>query len=173
MAILMAFPTEITVLLGGEEFAASGTLLRILSIALGSMFLGNIFGFTLIALAKQKALAILYGVLAALNIVANLLVIPSFGASGAAWVTVATEVGATVAAAMIVRKYIAWKISLESSIAIILGACVSVGVSAVLLAEASVWVRLGVSAVLYVGCMHVCNVWSKQSLTILRASSEL
>ncbi len=173
VAILLVFPTEIIILLGGEEFAASGALLRILSIALGSMFLGNIFGFTLIALAKQKALAILYGVLAALNIIANLIVIPQFGASGAAWVTVATEVGATIVAGSIVFRFIAWKLPMQSSLVLFLGAFASVGVSAVLLAGLSIWIRLGVSLALYICCMNACGVWAKQSLSILRASSEL
>lgn len=173
VAILMAFPTEIIVLLGGKEFAASGALVRILAIALGSMFLGNIFGFTLIALAKQKALAILYGVLAALNIAANLVLIPSFGAAGAAWVTVATEIGATVTAGCIVYRSIAWRFPVYRSMVILFGACASVAVSALLLAEGSIWLRLGMALVLYIGIMHVCGVWSKQSLSILRASSQL
>ncbi|OGY30905.1 MAG: hypothetical protein A3C02_03295 [Candidatus Andersenbacteria bacterium RIFCSPHIGHO2_02_FULL_45_11] len=173
VAVLTVFSKEIVVLLAGDTFIASEILLRILAIALGTMFLGNIFGFSLIALGKQKFLALLYAALMVGNVALNLVLIPQFGASAAAWVTVATEVAATVAAAIMVRKYIAWKIPAKSSMAIILGACASVAIAALLLPGSSIWVRLAVSLALYIASMHACGIWSKTSLSLLRSHTSL
>ncbi len=161
VAVLIAFANDIILLLAPASFVASAPLLQILALALGSMFLGNIFGFSVIALGKQKDLAILYGVLVLGNIVLNLFLIPLYGAFAAAWVTVATEITATLVAAIIVRRHIPWRLPLRSSAPILISALVSVGLSAILLADSSISVRLGVTFALYGAMMHWCGVWSR------------
>lgn len=168
VAILVGFSDEIILLLGGPEFISSSVLLRILSLALGTMCIGNIFGFALIALGKQKSLAALYGALATFNILANLMLIPRFGAIGAAWVTVATEVGATVVAGIFVKRHISWTISASTVLLMVVGAIVSVWVPAMLLAHESIWLRLVVTGCTYVALMQYCGVWSRTSLSTLR-----
>lgn len=161
VAVLIIFAKDIIELLAPASFALSAPLLQILALALGSMFLGNIFGFTLIALAKQKALATLYGALAVGNIILNLILIPLYGAVGAAWVTVATEITATLVAAIMVRRHIPWRIELRSGVPILISTVVSVGISAILLADSSILLRLGVTFILYGAMMHWCGVWSR------------
>src|SRR5258708_5423469 len=75
------------------------------------MFVGNILGFALIALQRQRALLVLYIVLAVGNILANLVFIPWFGGIGAAWVTVVTEGVATSVASYLVYERLEWTIA--------------------------------------------------------------
>lgn len=161
VAILIGFSNEIITLLAGPIFTPSAVLLRILALALGIMFLGNIFGFSLIALGKQNALAALYGVLVVGNIVSNLILIPLYGTVAAAWVTVATEGTATLAAGIMVYRSIHFTFSLRRSALVAFGALCSVWVSVVLLAETPFALRLGVALMLYVAMMYVSGVWNK------------
>lgn len=168
VALLITFSHEIITILAGASFAESAPLLRILAIALGTMFLGNIFGFSLIALGKQKSLAILYFALVVGNIFANYVAIPIFGAAGAAWVTVATELSATVAAGFMVRRHIAWSIPYTQVGIIIFAAIGSIGVASIF-SPMLFWVRLCVAIVLYISSMHYTGIWSLQSLSSIRS----
>lgn len=90
--------------LSGQQYLAAAPLLQILALALAVMFLGNLFGFTLVARKQQRSLLKLYGFLVVGNIILNLWAIPRFGALAAAWTTVITE-----AAATLVAGYLTWK----------------------------------------------------------------
>lgn len=93
-------------LIAGPAFAPAGPLLRVLSVALAAMFLGNLFGFTLVALQQQRRLLTLYAWLVVGNVAANFLLIPRWGALAAAWTTVATEL-----IAMTVAGWLVWRLT--------------------------------------------------------------
>ena len=59
-------------------------------------YVGHLVGFTLIAKGKQKTVLIAGVISLIVNIGGNLALIPYFGIEGAAWVTVLTEMVATV-----------------------------------------------------------------------------
>lgn len=101
---LLARP--LVVLLSGSAFVSAAPLLIILTLALFAMFFGNLFGFTLVARGQQKSLMWLYLGLVMFNIAGNAIFIPRFGATAAAWTTVATEV---IAAA--VAGYLVWRLA--------------------------------------------------------------
>jgi O-antigen/teichoic acid export membrane protein len=82
--------------LSGDSFGTSVVVLRILLIAMIFAYLGHLVGFTLIALGKQKQVLVVGLISLIINIGGNLLLIPSFGINGAAWVTVLTEMVAAV-----------------------------------------------------------------------------
>ncbi len=79
-------------LIGGEVFAQSITLLQILVPGIVMIFFGNLAGRALIAFDLQRIGMWIYGFGALINIIANIVLIPKFGALGAAWTTVGTEV---------------------------------------------------------------------------------
>ncbi len=169
VAVLIVYSKEVVLLLGGVEFLSSAALLQVLAIALGSMFLGNIFGFGLIAAGQQKKLLVLYAVLAVLDILLNLVLIPQYGALGAAWVTVATEVSATVTAGYLLRSHVAWVVRSQKIISMMFLAIVSVMIPAFLLTHMGFLVQLAVACAIYILAMHGMGVWSKASLSILRS----
>lgn len=89
---LIVFARPIVSILGGPDFVAdSAPVLVILSFAVGIIFLGNLGGNALIALNLQRKAMWIYGAGAAVNIIANLLLIPRYSYTAAAWNTVATE----------------------------------------------------------------------------------
>jgi O-antigen/teichoic acid export membrane protein len=66
-------------------------VLKILSIAIGIIFFGNLAGNALIALDLHKKGMWAYGIGAVVNVVANLLLIPKYSYYAASWVTIGTE----------------------------------------------------------------------------------
>jgi O-antigen/teichoic acid export membrane protein len=82
--------------LGGQAYLAAVEVLRILLVAMVFAYIGHLVGFTLIAKGKQK-LILLIGIISLIvNIGGNLMFIPQYGIIGAAWVTVLTEMVASV-----------------------------------------------------------------------------
>ncbi|MEK7543694.1 MAG: flippase [Patescibacteria group bacterium] len=73
------------------EFAPSIPLLRILTLGLPFFFLSSLVMWALIALGKQIVLAGIYGSLMMVTVLLDILIIPTHGAIGAAWITVGSE----------------------------------------------------------------------------------
>lgn len=94
-AALYLFSPGLVRMIYGAGFETSGSVLRILSLALFPIFLGHLVTQSLVSRDMHGAylLAALTGTI--LNIMLNFALIPRFGATGAAWATVVTE--ATVA----------------------------------------------------------------------------
>jgi O-antigen/teichoic acid export membrane protein len=90
-ALLFLAAPWVVVLLGGTAFSASAPVLQILSVTLGMLFFGNLFGNAVVAIGEQRRLLRVYALLTVVNVGANLLVIPRFSYIGAAWTTFATE----------------------------------------------------------------------------------
>lgn len=88
------------------EFAPSIPILRILTLGLPFFFLSSLAMWTLIALGKQIVLAGIYGSLMILTILLDILVIPTFGAIGAAWITVGSEALVLIASGVALRRYL-------------------------------------------------------------------
>jgi len=82
---------SISHLIGGKEFIVAGAPLQALFVATGIIFFGNILGRAVIALDLQKKAVIAYLLGVVLNVVLNLIFIPTHTYMGAAWSTVVTE----------------------------------------------------------------------------------
>lgn len=82
---------ELMVMLTTEEFAEAGPLLLVLILACAAVFFGSLFGHAVIAIKKQRPMIWGYALNAALAVLLNILFVPRFGATAAAWVTFATE----------------------------------------------------------------------------------
>jgi O-antigen/teichoic acid export membrane protein len=93
---LVVLSLPIVVLVGGGDFVDSSPILKILSIAVGLIFFGNLFGVSIIALNKQKTGAYIYLSGMIFNIATNLIFIPKYSYFGASWTTVATELLVTI-----------------------------------------------------------------------------
>lgn len=88
----MLFVAEpLMVLISGEDYRASGGILRILIIATGIIFVGNLFGNTIVAINKQRPMILVYVVIAAIAVTGYYTFIPQFSYYGAAWMTVVAE----------------------------------------------------------------------------------
>lgn len=94
LTILLIFilAPQIVQIIGGPEFSASTTPLRLIALAIGLIFLGNLGGQSLVALDLQKYGMWIYLLGAILNIAGNIIFIPRFSYNAAAATTVGTEI---------------------------------------------------------------------------------
>lgn len=100
--ILLIFPLIFVLapwiinVLAGANFGPSVMILRILLVAMVFAYISHMVGFTVIARGGQKQILKIGIVSLIINIVGNLIFIPSFGIIGAAWITVVTEAVASI-----------------------------------------------------------------------------
>lgn len=104
VAVLFLSAPWVIAVLGGSAFSPSVPVLRILAVALGALFFGNLYGNSAIAIGAQRPLLRAAIALALLNILVNLVVIPSYSFFGAAWTTLGTELLSALTAAAIVWR---------------------------------------------------------------------
>lgn len=107
-------------LIGGGQFAASASVLRILVFAIAAIFFGSFFTNIMIAGSLQKKLMFIYAAAAIANVTANLIFIPLFSYVAAAYISTLTEIFVALAAFVIVAKEIKYYPRLEKKIGIFL-----------------------------------------------------
>ncbi|MBU0646443.1 flippase [Patescibacteria group bacterium] len=86
-----AVAEPLALLFAGPGFAATGSVLRWLIISIIGVFLGALYGHTVVALNKQKQMIWGYVAVAVLSIIGYLWLIPLYGMYGAAYVTIFSE----------------------------------------------------------------------------------
>ena len=91
---------------GADGFADSPMVLNILVFAIAMIFLGALFSNVIIAANKQKFLAQIYFLGAAVNVIANFIFIPRYSYYGAAATTVLTEILVTALMIAVIVKTI-------------------------------------------------------------------
>ncbi len=129
MLMFFAIPTtvgiillseKIMMLVGGAEFSSAGVILQLLSLAVFGVYLGAVFGHTAVALNKQKQTMWIYLSDAVLTLIGYLLFIPRYGATGAAWMSVFSELYAGILLFITISYFSKVKLRLNTFIKIIL-----------------------------------------------------
>jgi O-antigen/teichoic acid export membrane protein len=98
------FSSSLIRLIYGSEFFGSIAVLQILALAVFPVFLGHLATQSLVALDLNRIYLLVAFIGMLLNISLNYLLIPRFGANGAAWATVATEM-----AVVLLCGYFVWR----------------------------------------------------------------
>ena len=89
----------------GDQYVKSIGIFKILLVAVVAIYPGNLVTQALIALDLQKAYMYMALMGALFNICLNFFLIPEYGATGAAWATVFTEISLTVACGVFIYGY--------------------------------------------------------------------
>ena len=107
---LIVFSKNIVDILGGADFVRDAApVLVILSFAVGIIFFGNLGGNAIIALGIQRRGMWIYGAGAVFNIIANIIFIPRYSYTAAAWTTVATELLVTIGMFLLISRALRYK----------------------------------------------------------------
>lgn len=88
----------------GEDFSFSGTILKILILAAGAIFVGTLFGHVIVAIKKQKQMIWGYATVAVFSLAGYVIFIPLYSYWAAAWITVFSEM--TIA---LLTFFVVWK----------------------------------------------------------------
>lgn len=103
VVLLATAPDPLMELLYGGEFRPAGGPLAILAFGLMLVLFSGIVGPLLVTLGRERATMKVALVATVLNIAINLVLIPEYGARGAAWATLVTELAVIVPAMMLLR----------------------------------------------------------------------
>lgn len=99
------FSQKIIVLVAGDTYAPASLPLALLAVAVFGVYLGAVFGHTAVAINKQKQTIWIYASDAVLTLIGYLIFIPRFGMTGAALMTVFSELYAGVLLFFTIRHY--------------------------------------------------------------------
>lgn len=170
--VLWMFAAPIINLIAGPAFSPAAPLLKILGIALAVMFIGNLAGFTLVACQRQKTLLILAVLLAVVNIIANLIFIPRWGASAAALTTLGTEVLAATAVTIIAWRLIRFTLPFTYFLRLALVSILTIFTFIILPDTWHFLLILSLGGLLYYVCSVGMHIITKDKLGVLFAPSE-
>lgn len=92
-----------------NDFAPSISALRVLSLGLPFFFVTSVTMWALIALKKQFALVVIYGVSMIINVAGNIVFVPQYGFMAAAWLTVVCEGLVLVLSGFVLVQSLNWK----------------------------------------------------------------
>jgi O-antigen/teichoic acid export membrane protein len=103
--------TPVMTLIAGEQFAVSGPVLGVLAVALVGIFLGQPFGYGVVAVGAQRRMMWGYAAVAAVTLIGYLITIPIWSYWGAAWMTVVSEVAIATLTFRMVRATSGFRLS--------------------------------------------------------------
>lgn len=163
---LLILSLPIVVLIGGEEFAGSAPALQILAFAIGLIFLGNLFGHSIIALDKQKAGAWIYFGGMVFNVITNLIFIPKYSYLGASGTTVATEFLVTILMVLLIYKSIKYFPSFKAVFKVLLAGLI-MGVFLYLFQGWNLFILIALGIVLYGTVLYLIKGIRKEEILLL------
>jgi len=158
--IMIAIPLVIgTLFLAGPimdliapEFTDSARVLQILIFATATIFIGNLFGNTVVALNQQKKMMWFYLVVAIISVVGYFIFIPKYSYFGAAGMTIVAELLITFSAMYIVLKHS--RVTLLFSVfGKTLLSSALMGLVLFLMSGANLFLMLVVAMIVYLGAM--------------------
>jgi O-antigen/teichoic acid export membrane protein len=136
-------------IISGSGFMESVPVLRVLIFALACIFFGNYFNMLLIVSNAQKQLMKALFVIALLNILANIVVIPRFSYMGAAYTSLFTELCVAITTGILVWRHVKYVPSFEHAGRIFLAGGAMI-IALVLLKHESFFVAGATASVTYV-----------------------
>jgi O-antigen/teichoic acid export membrane protein len=151
----LATISELLALVYGERWLPAVPAAQVLLIGLAPGVIAGVFGLTVAAIDRPWALLPLSGGVALLNVALDILLIPSYGAFGAAIANSAAQIGFAAAAWLILRRLTGARMPAAALIAVpIVGALTTFGLPRLLLpllpGAVGLLVAIGAAAVAYV-----------------------
>lgn len=165
--VLFFFAKPIIILVAGHQFLAAAIPFSILTFALAAMFVGNLAGFSLVACHRQKALLILAGSLVIFNVFGNLILIPIWGAPGAAFTTVATEIIAALSATIMIQRQVRFVLPITFLVHLTLLSLLTVLVLNILPPAWPVLINIGITAGIYITLSMSTQIINRSKLSLL------
>lgn len=154
-------------LISGPSFEPAAIALRVLIIATGVIFIGNLFGHLIVAVGAQKKMVWVYFLGALTNVALNLFLIPAFSYLGASFATLVTEC-IVVGLAMVALKQ---SIKYLPSFALAKKALIAGGIMGIILLvlrDVSIFLLVPLGAVVYGAALYVVKGIPSGMMKILR-----
>lgn len=156
--------TPIIVLVAGPDFVGAGIPLTLLSLAIFGVFVGAIFGHIAVAIDKQKETLPIYMTNAVITLIGYMIIIPKYGMTGAALMTIFSEAYTGILLYIKIHTYLPFRIQYRVFIRI-LAAGTLMGWSIYFLAyQVHVLIATVLGALIYTAGILLFRAISKQTL---------
>ena len=162
--LLLSLP--IVTLIGGKDFTDSAKVLQILAFAVGLIFLGNLFGHSIIALDKQKTAAWIYFGGMIFNVITNLIFIPKYSYLGAAATTVFTELLVTILMLWLIYKTIRYFPSFKIVWKILFAGLI-MGLFIYIFQGWNLFILVSLAAIIYFAVLYLIKGIKKEEILLL------
>lgn len=159
---------SLVALVGGEGFAASAAVLRVLIFALVFIFLGNLFNAILIVGNQQARLMRALAFVAVMNISANLFFIERYAYMAAAWISVATEFLVVCIGLFLILRHIRYRPRVEHGFRIVAAALI-MGAGLFLIKEWNIALVLPIGMAMYGAALWLTQAIRQSELKTLIA----
>ena len=163
---------KVITLLYGDSFGPSVTLLRILLPAFLSITLGHVVTGVVVATDRIKLLAKTAAAATVLNIAAVLVMVPRFGAVGAAAVTLATEFGVVTVLGVSLYRHVGFGIPFADIVKQVAAALI-MGLCLLPLLGWGLWVTIPVGASVYAGAVILLGGVRPEHIALIRRKREV
>jgi O-antigen/teichoic acid export membrane protein len=167
VTLLVVADQLVALLYPAHEYAQAASALRLLAPALVGMYANGVFYLALIAMGFERRLLVMAAVLAVLNPLANLLVIPLLQQNGAALLTSATEVIVLVWVLAVTPKDLRGAAS-PAVVTKILVAAIPAASALWLLRDWSIFIGVPVAGILYLSGALALGVVPPEDIRALR-----
>ncbi|MFW0862718.1 MAG: flippase [Candidatus Komeilibacteria bacterium] len=164
----MLLADRVMVLIAGDDFLASGGVLKILIWATAIIFFGSLFGYIILAIDKQKKMIPYYIITAVLSLILYFVFIPQFSYWAAASITVFIELLYAIFAFYVCYKYSQVGISLKMSGKIIFASLI-MGVFIYLCFSLNLILLIVLASLIYALVLYLVKGIDKSILNELRA----
>ncbi len=158
------------VLIAGENFSPAGSVLKILILAIGFIFLGCLFAHAVIALDKQKKMIGAYIFTAITSLVGYAVFIPAYSYYGAAWVTVYSELVIAIFSLQAVLKYSLFKPDLKMLYKSAAAALIMALAAYFLVGKINLIMAILLSGLIYLICLYLFKGLKREDLKNLIAN---
>lgn len=101
----MALGPRLLSIISGPNFASSGSVVRVLIIAVAAIFLNTVLSHAIVALDAQRRMIPAYAAVALLAVAGYVILIPSYGMWAAAWITVGSETAILVSSWAVLARH--------------------------------------------------------------------
>ena len=155
---------KIMVFIAGPEFIISGSLLKVLILAVALIYIGALFGYAIVAAELPKKMIKFYFIDALISIVLYLIFIPLFSYWAAAVITIFTELIITLASYYVLKKYTRLKIIKWPIIAKALLASLLMTAVLILLINQNLLTLVIVGLIVYVWALYLLRGFSKKQV---------
>jgi O-antigen/teichoic acid export membrane protein len=156
VAVALFAPLIIRVLLGSRYLGAA-SLMRILCLAGVISVLNSLLGNLMIAFHKMRPLFLQNAGAITLNVIGNLILVPSYGVVASAWLTAGTEVLVCLAALVVIAKELDLRPSLTASVRPAVAVIVSAAIA--LLLHRWTIPAVAASSVSFLALMSALGAW--------------
>ena len=145
------------------EFTDSPRVLQLLIIATATIFIGNLFGNTVVAINKQKTMMWLYLGVAVISLAGYLIFIPKYSYFGAAGMTIASEILITISAGLIVCLTVKSWLSFKMFAKVLIASAIMGGIL-YFLAGYNLFILLVVAVIVYFVVLYLLKGITKETI---------